>query len=241
MLLASPATAQSADQQAAGRAVMTEMFKDLFPEAEPLTPEQESRLPEAGRVVDAVFPPGTYARMMEDTMAPMMQGMTGRISQVPIQQLAAMIGADDSNLGGMSDATLGQIMAILDPAFEQRQEAITQVVVDFTTEMMVTMEPAYRAGLVRAYALRFTREELLAMGDFFQTEAGSRYASQSMLIFTDPQVMSVMNEMGPMMGEMLPQLVAEMQEIEARFPPRRKLEDFSADEIEALERLLAGK
>ena len=68
------------------------MMADMFGKAEPLTPEQEARIPAAEQVVARIFPPGTYARMMNDTMKPMMDNVMGSFMDVPLAEIAKLSG-----------------------------------------------------------------------------------------------------------------------------------------------------
>lgn len=88
-LLTAPLAAQDADtpmesemvddaapsSEAAELAAMSEMFSGMFT-AEPLTPEQEARLPAAELLIAKVIPEGTMGEMMdtmfESVLAPMM-------------------------------------------------------------------------------------------------------------------------------------------------------------------------
>lgn len=210
---------------------------NLFP-SDPLTAEQEARLPQAEAVVARIFPPGTYARMMDETMEPMMEAIMGSMQRVPLAQLAAIGGLDESDVAEMGDARLGEVLAILDPAHEQRNAIFAQVTSEMVGALMQRIEPSYRAGLARAYAVRFERSDLVELDRFFQTPTGGRYAAESMLIFADPQVMSAMNEVMPAVLEMMPAMIENLQERSAQLPEPRRLFDLTDDEIERLSRLL---
>ncbi|MEQ8772452.1 MAG: hypothetical protein RIC51_06400, partial [Erythrobacter sp.] len=58
------------------------MFSDLF-KVDPLTPEQEARLPLAGEMALEIMPEGTFATVMEDTMGPMMGAIMGAVTADP--------------------------------------------------------------------------------------------------------------------------------------------------------------
>lgn len=229
--LTQPVAAQETapDHLSGMAAMMGEMFK-----AEPLTPEQQERVPQAELVVAQVFPAGTYRKMMDQMMGPMMDGMMGSLQQMPLADLARLGGMEQSELAAMGDATLGEMSAIIDPAYEERNRVIGQVSIDMATGMMDRIEPNYRAGLARAYAVRFSSDELAELQRMFSTPVGARYASESMLIYADPQVMAAMNELMPAMFEMMPQMIETMQTRTAHLPPVRRIEDLSEAELERL-------
>lgn len=232
--LSQPVAAQEAAPDLSGMAAAVgEMFK-----AEPLTPEQQARVPQAEQVVAQVFPAGTYRKMMDQMMGSMMDGLMGSFQQMPLADLARLGGVEQSDLAAMGDATLGEMTAIIDPAYKERNRVIAEVSIDMATGLMDRIEPGYRAGLARAFATRFSGEELAELQRMFSTPVGARYASESMLIYADPQVMSAMNEMMPAMLEMMPQMMDDMQSKTAHLPPMRRVEDLNEAELERLATLL---
>lgn len=234
LAFAQPALAQETAPDFSGLAsAMGEVFK-----AEPLLPEQQARLPQAEAVVGQLFPPGTYRKMMDQMMGPMMDGIMSQIGQLPLADIARISGLDEASLAGIGDAKLGEIAAIVDPAFEERNRITGQVSVGMVSRLMDRIEPSYRAGLARAFATRFSASELAELQQFFATPVGARYASESMLIYADPQVMAAMNEMMPAMFEMMPGMIEEMQAKTAHLPPARTPADLDDGELTRLARLL---
>lgn len=213
---------------------MGDMFGAMFVEPEPLTADQEARLPAAQAVVGQIFPEGTYAKLMEETMGPMMDGIFGQLGDMPFATLAQIGGIPADDVAAMGDTKLDEVMAIVDPAYKERNKAIGAVTVKFMGDLMNRIEPSYRAGLARAYAKRFEEAELAELQRFFATPVGSHYASESMLIMADPQVMSAMNEMMPAMFEMMPQMMEQMAAATADLPQMRSVEQLSAAEQEQL-------
>ncbi|MCP5395570.1 MAG: DUF2059 domain-containing protein [Sphingomonadaceae bacterium] len=220
-------------QESMPPSLLGEAFK-----AEPLTAEEEARLPAAEQVVDRIFPPGTYRRMMDETMQPVMDQVMGGMLNVPIAELARIGGIPEEDVKALGDGTLREAMSIMDPAYEERMRISNEVTLEFITDLMDRIEPAYRAGLARAYAKRFTAAELAELDRFFQTPVGSHYAAESMLIMADPQVMAAMNEMMPAMLEMLPGMMQAMQDRTAHLPKARSYSDLSDDEKAQLADLL---
>jgi len=216
---------------------LTAAFGDIFA-SEPLTPEQEARLPLAEAVVARIFPPGTYARMMDEMMAPMTDSILGSMAQLPLAQIAAIAGIEQSQIAAMDEAKLGEVMAIVDPVHERRSAIASEVMLEMMGEMAERVEPAYRKGLTRAYAVRFEPADLAEIDRFFRTPVGSRYAAESMLIYADPQVMSAINEIMPAVLEMLPTTMERMQQRMADLPEPREISDLSDEELRQLSDLL---
>jgi hypothetical protein len=214
------------------------LFGDMFGTAEPLSPEEEARLESAMIVVTKLFPEGTYARMMEESMAPMLEGMMGGLGGSPAIALTGLTGIDPITLNAIEDDKLDAALALLDPAAAERNAAMGEAMFSLISEVVVEIEPAYRAGLARAYAVRFTEAELSDLATYFSTSVGQKYAAESFLIFADPQVMSSMNEVMPAMMQRMPSMFEMMGEVGAEFPEGRKVSDLNPEERARLADLL---
>ncbi len=215
------------------------LFGDMFGTAEPLSPEEEARLGEAMIVVSKLFPVGTYTKMMEESLAPMMEQIMGGVGGSPALQLAALTGIDPLTLAGLEEQRLNSAITLLDPAADERNSAMGEAMVTLISEVMVDLEPAYRSGLARAYAVRFGAEELSDLAAYFETPVGEKYAAESFLIFADPQVMSSMNDMMPAMMQRMPAMMEIMTAAASEFPAGRTFSALGAEERVQLAALLS--
>ena len=225
----------SADAEAEMMAALQQMFQ-----AEPLTAEQEARLPEARAVVVKVLPEGFYGQMMGDMMDSIMQPLFGMATgQMGARSLVERkVGLYGEELPDLSEEQSEQVVALLDPQAEQRAEQMQSVLTGFMTEMFAALEPPMRDGLTNAYAVRFSERELGDIAAFFATPTGARYASESMAVFTDPQVMSAMMQSVPAMLGSLPEMAGELEAAAAELPEARGYDDLSAAERSRLAGLL---
>lgn len=217
---------------------MGDLFGDMFGTAEPLTPEQEARVPMAQSVVIKLFPEGTYVKMMDEAMGPMMDSMLGNIAGSPAILLMEMTGLSPSELSDIDNARLEAAVELLDPGAKARNAEIADMSMSLMSDIVVQIEPSYRAGLARAYAVRFTEAELTELDAYFATPVGSKYAAESFLIFADPQVMSAMNQMMPAVMEAMPAMMGDIGDIGARYPKGRTFSDLSSAEQDKLASLL---
>jgi len=197
-----------------------------------------ARLAAARTTVDAIFPNGTYARVMDKTMDSIMGSMMQSAQQIPLRDLAAMSGRSDADLAGLGDGTLKEVLAILDPAFDQRMDRTMRVMMGEMGKLMTQAEPAMRDGLASAYAKRFTAPQLAELNAFFATPTGKAYAADSMVIFMDPEVMKKMQEFVPAMMKAMPAIVDKAKAATAGLPEPRKPRDLSKAERERLAGLL---
>lgn len=222
--------------------LMSGLFGDAF-KAEPLSADQEARLPQATLISSRTFPEGTFAKMMNDTMKPMIEGIMGGtlsgVTDYPIEQISGLAGDQMLNpFDSADDEKLAEVTAIIDPAYQERNRATMEVALRMVSEMMSQIEPAYRDGLAKAYAKRFTIDELAEVNRFFETPVGSRYAAESLAVTYDPQVMAAMNEMMPAMFELLPTMMAEMAALEEKYPAAMKFFELDAAQQKRLSDLL---
>lgn len=211
--------------------------EEMFPR-EPLTPEQEARLPAAERIVAAMIPEGTMGdimgRMMDDLVRPMME-----MGPSPARATAARgLGMAAFELD-LDDAEAAELAALFDPAWRDRQEREMAVIPQVMREMMTVMEPPMRKAMSELYAIRFSAAELAEIEAFFSTPTGRRYASESFVMASDPRMIGASMEA-------LPALMASIEDIEARIaeatgdlPERRAYEELDAAERERV-RALTG-
>lgn len=219
-------------------AAVGSLFGDMFGTAEPLTPEQQARVPAAQSVVLKLFPQGTYARMMDETMAPMMDAMMGNLAGSPAILLMELTGVSPSALSGVDEAALKEALDLLDPNAAARNAEMADMTMSLISDVVVKIEPSYRAGLARAYAVRFSNAELADLDTYFATPVGQKYARESFLIFADPQVMSTMNEMMPSVMEAMPGMMGNVGDIVAKYPKGRTFSALSPQEQDRLAALL---
>ena len=206
-------------------------------ETQPAEPDPV-RLEAAQATVKHVFPSGTYARIMERTMDGVMDATMDSIGEMPLRDLAAIGGKSPEELEKMGKGTLKEMLAIVDPAYDQRMHLTMQVMSQEMTTLMTRFEPAFQDGLARAYAKRFTVAQLDELNSFFETPTGRAYAAESLVIMTDPEVMKKMTEIMPAMMKQMPAITQRMKQAMAGLPGPRKPEDLSPEEKARLAELL---
>ncbi len=240
MLVAAPAPAlaQMEGEKSARMDEFAGMMANLF-ETEPLTEEEQARLPLASSVVLKVMPDGTYARMMEESMTGMMEPLMSMMpATMPAGEMEATLGLHAGSLDDYSEEELAELSALLDPVYPQRGRAAMDFMMSRMNSAMQEMEPGMREGLARAYAKRFSRQELQDVAAFFATPSGAHYATESMLVFADPEVMAgAMQAMPLILGEM-GDLEQGAKQAMAQLPPPRSFADLAAEERTRLAGLL---
>jgi hypothetical protein len=201
-----------------------------------------ARLAAAKVTIDYILPVGTYSKMFGGSFNQLMDQVTDSLTNVPIADLVRSTGLPQEDVAKLGRATVADVMEIMDPAYKERQQATMQAMIPAMNKMMTSMEPAMREALADAYARRFTLEQLNDMNRFFATPSGSVYASNSMSIMMDPEVVGRVSKDTP---KMLQEFLAQMPEIEKRvqaatanLPKPRKFEDLTAEQKAKLAGLL---
>jgi hypothetical protein len=226
VLLASPIAAQDETTEMDDIvSVMQQAFA-----APPLTPEEEARLPAASEAVASVMPDGIYARMMKDVMGGMFGALADELDTMPSNEIAGKLNVLPEQVEEYDKAVRKEITDLIDPAFSQRGKLSMEAMTASLTNVMAEMEPDVRSGLARAYAQRFTAEQLADINAFFATPTGAVYASESMLVFTDPQAMAGSMEALPKVMDAMPTMIASMAEATAELPLERGFADLSEGE-----------
>lgn len=210
---------------------MADLFAGLF-QADPLTPEQEARLPAAGVLVATMLPEGFYAEMMTEVMDGMLGPMLGMFNGETGATIVLQSRLDlaPEALEQVSEEQKVELATLLDPGFAERGEVMGKLLGGVMTKAAVLIEPLFREGMTKAYAARFDEAQLADIGTFFATPTGQLYARESIRLMADPQVMGAsMQAMPAMMGD-IGTITAELETVMAALPPEKAFEDHAPAE-----------
>jgi hypothetical protein len=236
LTFAMPATAQQ-PQEAADNTQLIQALEQAY-KPEPLTPEQQERLPAATRAAGRVMPNGFYARIMQSSMDRIMGPLLDQFTVPSVEDLAKDIGYQGSKKPQLDAATTKRLLLVIDPVADQRAKVATGLIMSKIVDMMSQFEGPIREGLAKSYAVRFTDQQLADINAFFATPTGEVYASQSMEAFTDPQTMSAMAQTMPLFvqqfQQQLPQIFGGLQEALSKMPSPRTFSDLSPPERQQL-------
>ncbi|MBU7579477.1 MAG: DUF2059 domain-containing protein [Porphyrobacter sp.] len=212
------------------------MFGALF-KAEPLTGEQEALLPLASEMARRIMPEGSFGIAMRETLEPMM-AMIATDPAEPRAHLAGISGVEMTDLERLSDDDVREALDIFDPHFAARNERTAKVMTGMIGRLLEAIEPAYREGMARALARRFSEAEMRELLDFFATPTGGKFAAQSFLVQYDPQLLGVMEAMGPAAVKLIPDMTREFTAIETELGTSRDFSELSAAERTRAARLI---
>lgn len=203
---------------------------------EPLTAEQEARLPLAQTIVAKIVPPGTMGEMMNS----MFSGMLGPIMDLGAQpssaEAAKQLGLDPLDLE-LDTEQSAEVLALLDPAWRERQERTMAATKSAVGKLMTAMEPAMREALSQLYAINFDARELADIDAFFSTSSGAAYARKSFTMASDPRMAGAMMQAMPGMIGSFAEIEADMAAAVADVPPARTYSDLDTAQRERLAEL----
>lgn len=185
-----------------------------------------------------LLPDGSYQRMMRESMGPMMDQIFDAVGSMSMGQIAALGNLDPEAVAQIGDATLGEMMAIVDPQWRERMRLQNAAMMAAFADLFAEFEPGMRGALATIFARDYGTDELIELDRFFATPLGARYAGNSFGMWTDPAVMESMTSMMPKIMEAMPALMAEVQSSTAGLPPKRSFEDLTPEERERLSDLL---
>lgn len=229
LAIATPAVAQ--DSQEDVMAMMSQMFP-----VEPLSEEEQARLPLSQEIIDKIIPPGTLGDMMGSMFDGIMQPIMEMASAAQTGDVAKLLGVESYQLE-MTEEELAEAAQILDPVRDQRNSAISTVMPVMMGRVMDAMEPSMRKAMSEAYAITFTEQELADINTFFSTQSGLNYARKSFTLSSDPRVIGASLEAMPAMMEIFGDMETEMEAATADLPPERRFSDLSQTEISRLTEL----
>lgn len=201
-------------------------------------PADPARLAEAKRTIDFIFPLGTYRKLMGGNFSKMMGSISTQMLDMPVRDIAALGGMPAEETEKMSDATMRQVMEIIDPAFEQRTTLMFDGMMAGMTEIMNDFEPEIREALVEAYAGQFTAPQLQEINRFFATPTGSLYAEKAMTLAMDPAFTQKIMKLTPRLMQQMPQIVKKATEKTKSLPPRRSYASLDKADQGKLAKLL---
>ncbi|NIJ62341.1 DUF2059 domain-containing protein [Qipengyuania flava] len=206
-------------------------------QTEPLTEEQNARLPAAQAVVGEMMPDGFYGEMMAGMMDKMLRPMLTMFSQ-PEFVLGARLTVDAEAIEALEEAEQAELTAMLDPAYQARGDAMVAVLTSRMGGMFTAMEGPMREGLSKAYAVRFDDSQLTDIAAFFATPTGGEYARESMALFADPQVMQASMQALPAMMSGFGDIESAMREAMEALPAERGYGDLTEAQRERMAELL---
>lgn len=139
----------------------------------------------AERLVDRLWPVGTYRRITEDTMEATAEVMADMMS-------GAQHGNSKSERRAAHEARTGRPVSGSDPY--SLDAAMVDPMHDEMAQMLTGMETRMRGAMARIYARRYSSAQLTELDAFFATPTGALYAMQSLTMMSEPEIIEAMRD-----------------------------------------------
>ena len=145
------------------------------------------RLAAAERVVERIWPVGTFRRVMESSLSGVTQTVTG------LEAATVEWAGDDTSKEARRarhEARTGRRIGgdTPEPSAEDAMASLNAVMLP----IMERMEPPMRAAIARIYARRYDLTQLGELEAFFSTPTGAAYAADSLTLMSDPEMVTAM-------------------------------------------------
>nr|WHW29396.1 putative DUF2059 domain-containing protein [uncultured bacterium] len=245
LIVAAPASAQedqssdvktSEEAGAAELDAFSKMFANIFEKDG--TPIEPALLAKSARIAAAVVPPGSYRKILAETFKKVVEPMMDGMDQIPLSTIANFAGVGEADITLKDGAKLADLMTIIDPYYKQRNRTMMTKMSTIMIDLSDEMEPSIRKGMARAYARRFSSNELDSVAQFYETKAGAKFAGESLAIFASPEVMAASMEMMPKFMEQFFGAMEEITKGSDNIPPPRKFGELSDHELNKLSEMM---
>lgn len=208
--------------------------------AEPTTAIDPAQLAKAEVTATAMMPAGSMEKMMGPLFDQMGKQMSSSMFDIPITTIARIGGLDRDAAAALGQATLSEVMAIIDPAFDQRMSAMMTALGREIGPLMAQFEPDMRTAMARAFALKYSAAELDDINAFLATPTGARFGAGFMALAADPEYLKAMEVMMPRMMQAMPAVMEKVMASAKDIAPMRSYDDLTAAEKQRIANLLGG-
>lgn len=206
---------------------------------DPLTPEQEARLPLARELAAAVLSSGFYVDVLHAQLAPLFR-IGGLLPTGPGARLLVSnrTGQPLDAVSRLTDDALSEVVNLLAPAARQRAEEVARSSNELVLQIAADVEPSLRDAYAQAFAAQFSETDLHAIRRFAATSSGAVFFRQFFTVHTDPRVKGATLEQRFRSMAVMPQIGERFQAATAKLPKPRNFAALERDERERLARLL---
>lgn len=172
----------------------------------------------ATRVVDKLWPLGTYRKMMDGTMSKMMDGMMQSVFGMKASDIVSPEDAEKARkeTGGK---TLVELAEEKDPHFRERLKIFTDVMMREMVPLLEKVEPDVRESLTHIYARDYDEKQLAELDAFLATPTGQQFGRNWMMSFVDPEMVASMSKIAPTIMQAMPGIMKKAEAATAHLPP----------------------
>jgi len=203
-----------------------------------LPPIEPARLALAEQTTAALVPSGSLEALMDNLYGKMFKTIMDQADGASDLMLSIKTGVDSDKIAELDKDTKTAIADLFDPHRKEREEQITRVVKPLISEALADLEPPMRAGMAKAYARKFSAEQLGELNAFFATPTGRAYTQEWMAAQADPEVVLAMAKAIPPMVLKFIDRAPEISKDFEDLPKERALADLSDAEMKTLAKMM---
>lgn len=213
------------------------MIEKIF-ETDKLPPIAPAQLALAQQTTTALIPAGSLEKMVDNLYGKLFKGLMDEFGGTSDLMLSIKTGVESEKIATLDEKSKLAAANLFDPYRQQREDQITKIVKPLISEALGDMEVPMRNGLARAYARKFTAQQLGEMNTFFTTPTGKAYASEWMALQADPELMLAMIKAVPPLVNKFMDRGPEIEKDFKDLPKEKQLADLSDAELAKLAKLM---
>lgn len=203
-----------------------------------LPPIEPARLALAEQTTAALVPSGSLEALMDNLYGKMFKTIMDQADGASDLMLSIKTGVESDKIAELDKDTKTAIADLFDPHRKEREEQITRVVKPLISEALADLEPPMREGMAKAYARKFSAEQLGELNAFFATPTGRAYTQEWMAAQADPEVVLAMAKAIPPMVLKFIDRAPEISKDFEDLPKERALADLSDAEMKKLAKMM---
>lgn len=198
------------------------------------------RLAIAGEVAAILMPAGAFRRSVQPNIDRMAGGARNAMLNAPMRAFVRDAAIKPEAPIRIDEATAARAMAVIDPAFAQRQQIITDLLTTRAGAIIDAFEPQARTAMAQAFAGRLTADELKALLAFLRTPAGGAYAVAQSTIGRDPAITESGRRLMAQIDGVQPGVLKDAAAATAKLPRPRRYADLTETEKAQVFRLIGA-
>ncbi len=214
------------------------IFGKIFDEGVSKTPINPVQLKLAETTAAKLLPNGSMKTMMTKMFDAFLTPVMNALPEMSSTEIMLKVGIYEGEIENLNEEKRKTITAMLDPTRKERGKQMIDTMTPLLDETMTLMEPPMRTGIARAYARKFSAEQLSQINGFFTTPTGAIFAAESYALQADPEVMRAVYKAMPGMLKMLKEKVPSMEAEMKKLPKERSLDDLNKTEMASLAKML---
>lgn len=207
----------------------------------PTTAIDPALLTKAEVAAAVLVPAGSTEKVMEPLFDTIGKQMTSSMLNIPMKSIARIAGIEAEEAAALGQGTLQELLAIVDPAFDQRMAAMMTAMGREMGPLMTQFEPMMRDAMARSFARNYSSAELDEINLFLTSPTGGRFGAGFMALASDPEYLKAMEVMMPRMMEAMPVVMEKVMAEVRGIAPMRSYEDLTEAEKQRIAALVGKK